>query len=225
LIGFGIFFALGNAFYYGKMFGGGDAKLIYAFGAILPFTTNFIVNLGILLAFLLLFLFSGAIYGLITSVYLGLKNFKLLKKEFPKQFKKKKKLIYLALSLGLVLMILGFIENLLFFLGLFLFVLPYLYVYAKAVDESCMVQSIQTNKLREGDWLYQSIKIGKKIIKSNWEGLTKEEINIIKKSRKNILIKHGIAFVPVFFFAFLVLICLWFLKPELFDLTLWNSFW
>ena len=39
LIGFGIFFILGNLFYYGRIFAGGDAKLMIAMGAILPFKT------------------------------------------------------------------------------------------------------------------------------------------------------------------------------------------
>jgi len=37
LIGLGIFFVLGNALYYGRMFAGGDAKLMIALGAVLPF--------------------------------------------------------------------------------------------------------------------------------------------------------------------------------------------
>ena len=36
LIGFGAFFILANALYYGKVFAGGDAKMFMAIGAILP---------------------------------------------------------------------------------------------------------------------------------------------------------------------------------------------
>src|SRR3989338_8270060 len=45
LLGFGIFFLLGNLFYYGKAFAGGDAKLMIALGTILPFSESFFVNL------------------------------------------------------------------------------------------------------------------------------------------------------------------------------------
>ena len=45
LIGLGIFFVLGNLLYYGKMFAGGDAKLMIALGAVLPFSENFFKNL------------------------------------------------------------------------------------------------------------------------------------------------------------------------------------
>ena len=41
LIGFGIFLILGNLLYYGKMFAGGDAKLMIALGAVLPFSVIF----------------------------------------------------------------------------------------------------------------------------------------------------------------------------------------
>src|SRR3989338_6840080 len=47
LIGFGIFFALGNALYYGRMFAGGDAKLMMALGVIIPFSDNLVSNLQI----------------------------------------------------------------------------------------------------------------------------------------------------------------------------------
>ena len=40
LIGLGIFFVLGNAFYYGRFFAGGDAKLMISLGAILPLSTS-----------------------------------------------------------------------------------------------------------------------------------------------------------------------------------------
>lgn len=74
LIGFGIFFVLGNLFYYGRMFAGGDAKLMIALGAILPFSDNFSVNFNIFIWFFLLFIFIGSIYGFIWSAYLAVKK-------------------------------------------------------------------------------------------------------------------------------------------------------
>ncbi|MBU2053223.1 MAG: prepilin peptidase [Nanoarchaeota archaeon] len=43
LIGLGIFFVLGNLLYYGRMFAGGDAKLMIAMGAVLPFSESFLI--------------------------------------------------------------------------------------------------------------------------------------------------------------------------------------
>ena len=176
LIGLGIFFVLGNALYYGRMFAGGDAKLMIALGAVLPFSEIFKINLRIFMLFLIIFLFIGAFYGLIVSLYLGLKNFKKFRKEFSKRFKKAKKLIYVSLFIGLIFMILGFLESLIFYFGFLFFVLPYFYLYAKSVEEVCMIRKIKTKYLTEGDWLYNDLKVGNKTIKASWDGLGKKEI-------------------------------------------------
>ena len=55
LIGFGIFFIAGNLLYYGKMFAGGDTRLMYSLGAILPFSTVFATNLKIFAVFFFYF--------------------------------------------------------------------------------------------------------------------------------------------------------------------------
>ncbi len=220
LIGLGIFFVLGNLFYYGRLFAGGDAKLMIALGTILPFSESFFTNIKIFILFLLVFSFVGAFYGLAVSVVLSLRNFKNFKKEFSKQLKVKKKMIYLFMIGGLLLMIFGILESLLFYFGILIFILPYLYLYAKAIDESCMVKKVKTNQLTEGDWLYNNVKIGKKIIKANWDGLDKKDIQQIKANYKEIKIKQGIPFTPVFLISFLILILIYFLKIDLL-----NSFW
>lgn len=218
LIGLGIFFILANLLYYGRFFAGGDAKLMIALGAVLPFSGSFSVNLKIFATFFLIFLFVGAIYGIATSIYFSLRNFKKFRKEFNFQLRKNKKLICLVLFLGLVIMILGFLESMFFVLGVLVFILPYLYIYAKAVDEACMVKKIKTSQLTEGDWLYKNIKVGKKTIKASWDGLKKREIKQLRKKYKVILIRHGIPFSLVFLISFLILI--YFLKTGL-----WNSLW
>ena len=218
LIGLGIFFIIGNLLYYGRMFAGGDAKLMIALGAVLPFSENFYINLNIFFLFLFAFFFVGAIYGLVISLFLGLRNFKKFKKEFFRQFKKNRKLVYCSMILGLILMVLGFVEGLLLFLGVLLFVLPYLYLYAKSVDEVCMVKKVKVNELTEGDWLYKDVKIGSRIIKKSWNGLSRKEIKLIKRHKKQVVIRQGIPFVPVFLISFLVLIYLWLNK-------LWYPFW
>ncbi len=210
LIGLGIFFILGNLLYYGRMFAGGDAKLMIALGAVLPFSEIFLINLKIFILFFLIFLFFGAFYGLAWSLFLGLRNFKNFKKEFSKRLKKNKKLIYLVMFFGLCLMAFGFADNLLFFIGILIFILPYFYTYAKSVDEACMIKRIKTDKLTEGDWLYEDVKVGKKLIKEKWEGLSKEDIKLIKKKYKEIKIRQGIPFTPVFLVSFLVLVYLFY---------------
>jgi len=209
LIGLGIFFIFGNLLYYGRIFAGGDAKLMIALGAVLPFSESFLINTRIFFLFFFIFLFSGAFYGLIVSIVLGLKNFKKFKKEFPRQLRKNRKMVYLIMFLGLILIVFGFIENLLFILGIFIIIIPYFYVYAKTIDDVCMVKKIKTNQLTEGDWLYKDLKIGRKFIKASWEGVNKKQIKEIKKNYKEIKVRQGIPFTPVFLISFLVLIYLW----------------
>jgi len=218
LIGLGIFFILGNLLYYGRMFAGGDAKLMIALGAVLPFSRDFLTNLNLFILFFFVFLFVGAVYSLGMSVTLSLGNFSKCKKEFFRRLKNNQKLFYVPMVFGLFLMILGFIQYLLFVLGLLIFILPSFYFYAKAIDETCMIKKIKTSKLTEGDWLYKKIKIGKEAINPNWNGLSKEEVKSIQKKYKVVLIRQGIPFTPVFLISFLILIYFW-------KISLRNPFW
>ena len=206
--GLGILFIIGNLFYYGRIFAGGDAKLMIALGAVLPFKESFYENLNFLLIFLAIFLFVGAIYSLITSLWFSFKNFKSFKKEFRKQLIKLKKYYLLGLSIAIILAFLGFVVEIFLGLGILVFVFLNLYIYAKAVDESSMVRKIKTGKLTEGDWLYKNTRVGRKTIKVSWEGLNKSDIKLLKKNYKEIKIRYGIPFSPVFLISFLILV--WF---------------
>ena len=204
LIGLGIFLIIGNALYYGRMFSGGDAKLMIALGTILPTSEFFSDNLEHFAMFLILFLFTGAIYGFGSIIFFSVKNFSNFKKQFLKQIKKEKSKTLLAIIFGTFFLILGLFEMTFFYFGMLIFLFPYLYFYAKAVDESCMVKIIGTRNLTEGDWLCNNLKIGKKTIKSKWEGLSKEEIKMIRKKFRNVKIRDGVPFEPTFLIAFLI---------------------
>lgn len=216
LVGFGVFFLLANLLYYARVFAGGDAKLLMALGAILPFSTLFFENLRIFVYFIFLLLFCGSIYGLIYSIFLSYKNRGDFSQKFLEQFHKNKNIFYVFVILSvLVLVIVLFAEIYLFiWFSLIVLLFPFLYVYAKAIEESCMVKKKYAKELTIGDWLYENVKVGRKTIKPNWEGLSEIELDVLKKSRKKILVKEGIPFTPSFLFAFLVLIFL-----------LRNSFW
>ena len=76
LMGLGIFFLIGNLLYYGKMFAGGDAKLMIALGAVLPLSENFFLNLAFFLTFIMIFLLVGAGYSFLTTLVLSITNSK-----------------------------------------------------------------------------------------------------------------------------------------------------
>lgn len=210
LIGLGIFLILGNLFYYGRLFAGGDAKLTIALGTILPFTSSLATNLKIFLAFFLLFFFSGSVYTIITSIGLGLKNRKKISSEFKKQFKKNKLKITVSISFAILFAIFGItIDSFLIYIAILIFILPYIYIYAKSVDEACMVKLVSAKNLREGDWIYKDVKIGRKTIKASWDGVTKKEIRLLRKSNKKILIREGVPFSPVFLVSFILLLVMY----------------
>ena len=122
-------------------------------------------------------------------------------------------------------MIYGFIvEQLFLYLGVLTFIFPYLYIYAKAIDNSSLIKNIKTKNLEEGDWLYKNLKVGKNTIKSSWHGLNKKQIKAIQKKFKTIRIREGIPFVPVFFFSFSILIYIYFQNPELIENLFRNLF-
>lgn len=218
LLGLAIFFLLGNIFYYSKIFAGGDAKLIIALGTILPYSTNFFINLSGYITFILIFLGVGFFYTILSSAYFCIKNFKNFKKEFSKQFQKNKRAMIFVITASILFLLLGFWNVLFALFGIIPFFISYLYLYSKAVDEACMVKIIPAKNLREGDWLYENVKIGKKMIKAKWDGLTKQEILQIKKKYKQIKIRQGVPFSPVFLISFLIFILSLFFG-------LWNPFW
>ncbi|MDP3992302.1 MAG: prepilin peptidase, partial [Nanoarchaeota archaeon] len=211
LIGLGIFFVIGNALYYGKMFAGGDAKLLIALGAVLPFSEVFSENLENFFFFIVIFLFAGAVYSIIVSARLCIKNYGKFKKEFKKQLGSHKNLVSIVVLLDILLLIVFFnnLDVLLFILAVLIFISPYLYFYAKAVDETSMVKTVDSKKLREGDWLYRDVKVRGRIIRANWDGLKKEEISLLRKRYRKILIREGVPFTPVFLVSFLIFFYLW----------------
>lgn len=218
LIGLTLFFIISRLLYYGKLFAGGDANLMMALGAIIPFSLILSENIKLSLLFLLGFFFIGAIYSLLFSFVLSMKNSKKFKKIFFELYFKNKKLVYLSIFFGLFFILLSRGDFLVSLFGVFIIFFPYLYFHTKAVDIACMIKKIKVQELSEGDWLYRSVKIGSKTIEASWDGLTKKDIALLKKNKKFILVRQGIPFAPVFSFAFILFFIL-------VQTNLWNSFW
>ncbi len=206
--------------YYARIFGGGDAKLMIALGPLLPFiaiskqaqpkqvlnsiaysTELFFSNL----------LLIAAIYGLTAMLVLTIKYKKkivgLIKQDLKKKQNRIVFIVYLLTAMfGLILSIyyLASINYFEFILSLIIFVLPILLVCVKAVDK-CMVKSVSVDKLTEGDVLAERIKLGKKVLKPDWQGLSNSEIKLLKKHKiKKVKIKYGIPFAVVFLLALIV---------------------
>ena len=196
------------------MFAGGDAKLMIALGAILPMSANFMDNLRIFTAFLIAFFFIGGFYGLMTGIFFSIRNFRKFREEFSKQFRNGKKMILVTLSAGLILTALGFLNKIFFAPGIITFITPYLYIYVKSLEESCMIRKTKTAKLTEGDWLYEDVKIKGKTIKADWKGLSKENVKFLMENKKDVIIREGIPFTPVFLISFLFMAYVYVFRPE-----------
>ncbi len=203
LIGFIAFFMLAHLFYYSKIFAGGDAKLLMGFGIILPYTTlNELLYSGIFFIFALFFF--GAIYGLIYSIFIVAKNKAKFKKEFKKNLAKNKALIAITLILILLaISLMKFIDGII--ISIIPALIPLFYAYVKSLDV-CMIKLTKANNLQEGDWLEKDVKIGRKIIKKSVHGLSLQEINLLKKANKKVLIKEGIPFTPAFLLSLLTMV-------------------
>ena len=76
-------------------------------------------------------------------------------------------------------------------------------MFTIAVEKSALIKSVSPEKLTEGDWLLKDVKIGKTVIKADFDGLSKKDIALIKKANKAVMIKYGLPFVPVFLLAFI----------------------
>ena len=198
-----IFVGLAYALYYGKAFAGGDAKLLMGYGAILPYSSY--VGIFILsLTFLFVLLTAGTIYSLIYSVFIVAKNKNKFNREFKKRLTKNKVLAITILLAFIISIIISLFYSRTILLSVIL-IFPLVWVYTKSL-EVCMIKLYPPEKLTEGDWLEQDVKIGKKTIKKSVHGLSKSEIELIKKYKKKVLIKEGIPFVPAFLIALLIMV-------------------
>jgi len=193
--GFAVFFVIAHGLYYSRVFAGGDAKLLMGYGVILPYTSySSLFFLGV--GFIFVLFLVGAIYSLIYGLFLVVGNWERFKKEFVKDFSKRKWMFVVSVVLGIGFLFL--VDKLLWlFLVLFLLVMPLMYSYLKALDKS-MIKLKSWGELQEGDWLEKDVKIGGRVIKKSVHGLSLKEIVRIKKSGRRVLIKDGIPFTPAF---------------------------
>lgn len=208
LAGFAIFFGIANLLYYGRIFAGGDAKLLMGLGVIFATKPYFVQTISMFkipyaIIFILNILVAGSAYGIVYSIALAFRNGKKLKTEIKRTMKKTKVLRFALVFAALILLIIATStkERTLYILTMITVVFPYLYVFVKSVESSAMIYPVDSKNLVEGDWLAKPVRIGKKIIFPKWEGLNKQEIILLRKKKKEVLIKQGIPFIPVFLIA------------------------
>ncbi|MBR9676991.1 prepilin peptidase [Candidatus Woesearchaeota archaeon] len=211
LAGFGVFFIIAVLMYYGGQWGGGDSKMLMGLGAMLglQLTPN-----SFLISLLANMLIAGAFYGLAWSTTLAIKNHKKVYAEIKKIAKttKAKHSKYWALSITIILLIITLttpnkaLQISTAIMTILSATIHYLWLYVKAVENTCMYTTLPPSKLTIGDWIAKTVKINNKIIVGPKDlGISQQQINTLKKHKiKNVLVKEGIPFVPSFLIAYLL---------------------
>ncbi len=203
LFGFFIFIIslLSFGFYYARFFSGGDSKLFFAISPLL-FGSFYNFSFFYILYFSFSLFLCGSIYSLIYAFYLFLRDFRKTSKYFMSEIKKKANI--LLLSLGILFFIIGLFEKIVFSISFFILLFVLLICLAKTLEETSMKRLVSTKNLKEGDWLFNDIKIGNKIFKKDWDGLRAEDILYAKRFNKKVFIKDGIPYAPSFLFAIIL---------------------
>lgn len=218
ILGVALFVFLGYVFYYGKIFAGGDAKLLMGIGAILPFEV-LIDYLYVGGGFIFALFFFGSLYSLVFSAFIVLRNRKDFSKNFKERVSKGKYFVlaFVLLGAGIIALSYSIDEMALFsIMGIFVAIFPFLYFYVRSVEEACMIRYVAPEKLTEGDWIEKDIRVGKKIIRKSVHGLSASEIKLLRKHKKKVLIKDGIPFAPAFLFALAAFVYLWYFPVDFF---------
>lgn len=226
-LGFAIFFIIGLVMYYTGQWGGGDSKMLMGLGALIgiPFAwpiQNTIAlwreNPPLLFIFLVMTMLSGAVYGVIWSIVLAIKD----KKAFMKDAKKRlSSRLYVVLryaclgALAIALFIVFRLDDItikvmILILAIMMPIMLYTSVFIKSVENCCMIKQYSPEKLTEGDWIAEDVVIeGEHITGPKDLGITKEGIARIKELHsqgkiKTVMVKEGIPFVPSFLFGMIL---------------------
>lgn len=185
-------------FYFGRIFAGGDAKLLLCMSAAF-LGSSFYEGFFNVLLFLFFLMVFGSIYGIFYSVFLYLRNFKKVNENIKLEFN----FINLSfLLLGFLFLVFSFFNLLFLVMSLVLLVFPLIYSFARALERGAMIREVKGSQLREGDWLDQDISYKGRKIRASFEGLSKEEVLFLKNIKK-VRIREGIPFVPAFLFSYI----------------------
>ncbi|MBU3940933.1 MAG: prepilin peptidase [Nanoarchaeota archaeon] len=222
ILGFLIFFIIGDLMYHSKQWGGGDVKLLAGLGIVFATYPKVLLtflnpnlNLPFLIILFINILIAGAFYGIIWTFVLAIKDKKKFSLNLKKilHMKKVRLLESIVFILTLVLLLVAFftVQDLRIRLfALFLGILPlfflYLLILVKSIENMSFIKKIPISKIRIEDQIQNDIFYkGKKIYSKKSLGVTKAQLALIKKAKiKSVIIKEGIPFVPSFLIGVLI---------------------
>ncbi|MBI2041092.1 MAG: prepilin peptidase [DPANN group archaeon] len=206
------FYGIGWLMFNFGAWGGGDAKMLIALGTLLPVyqpITNIYYSAPwpFLVTLMLNILIFGAALGIIGTAIIFAKNFRAIVPEIKKQFSENKKYLYFSAGTIAVSPAFLFFTNIYFAAAVALagfFIM--LFFALKSVEISSMHKDVAPEKLIEGDWLLDEIKIDNFHVKPTKAGLETDEIKKIKELAaqgkiKTIRVKEGLPYLPAFLAA------------------------
>lgn len=207
LLGFAAMSVLGIILYYGRLWGGGDTKLLMGLGVLFGTGPYFLqMKYPFLMILLINIILIGSVYSLLFAVYLFFVNRHKTVQEIKNQASRVAPARSLYMLASFIFIIMSFFLQSKVFkllsLSLAVFFLAYIHllIFIRAVERSAMYKIVSVSQLTEGDWLAKDIIIkGKLIYSKNSLGIEKRQIEKLRSlGIKRVLIKDGIAFVPSF---------------------------
>ena len=223
IAGFAVFFLLAWVMFRVGYWGGGDAKLLMAFGACFGLPLSLILPYveidGFMISFLSNFLISSAVYGLVWFIFLIVIKKEKFRRVLDETLREKKKRFFLGSAAGALLLagstvvpdliattFLAMIVAKAFFAvaGLFLLFFFCIIPASKAVQQ-LMMRRVSPYELTEGEVIAEEVFVENKVIASPADlGASKEQIQELQELHdqnkiQNVLIKVGIPLIPNFF--------------------------
>lgn len=204
-LGFVFCFFFACIMFYAKQWGGGDAKMLMAIGALIGINPSKLYNiltfafphsltysalqssvatLPILFLFLFLVFFIGGLYGLVWLIILLSQNWKGFKENYlfllsGQRHKKCRVILFVfVLMLIAVSFFVSYIVQLFFFLLSFLLLFSYYsYLMIKVVEKIAMIKQLPVDKVTEGDWVAEDIVVdGKTVVCKGDLGISSEQL-------------------------------------------------
>lgn len=209
LVGVFFFAALAYLLYYGHVFAGGDAKLLVGLGAVFP-----IVDMASLvfsgIGFVVLMLGAGTIYTILYSSFVCffVQKQRTFYSSFRKSLHEYRLLVSLFVLCGVVSCIMLSATSLIMGLGFFFafIVFGLLIPYMRTLERISFIKLTLPQHLRLGDWLVSDVRVGKKTIKATVHGLSAEDIALLRKAKKSVIVRNGVPFAPSFVLAFVLFV-------------------
>jgi Flp pilus assembly protein protease CpaA len=162
--------------------------------------------------YLVVVFLCGALWGVFMLLYLAYRNRDAVQMKGSDRIAIWSGLIFGLVVIGAITYLGLPLSGLLVFLALLVALSPLVLVISRSFEQTLFVRSVDPTQLVLGDWLAEDVVVDETVViaKSN-PGLSALQIDELRdlwdrKMISQILIKDGIAFVPAFLFAFVIVL-------------------